>query len=191
MNNLHGMISQISAQLCAEKTIRRWKAIARQKIIKFAKNANPFKGIEPTNYYLWIDTKNNTFGFTMYGVKPNASALRGFSAPVDKRKPAPEPVKVYFGDGQWRTVDTERKTGSSIGVKTLDTEYFGVSQKPTQYFGLKRGKRIEAFGITDNTAVPVYADQGFVEWLTTDAADELAAILQDAGYTAIKEANDV
>ena len=180
MNTLQDLVSQITD----EKTLKKWKAIARQKILKYASVANPFKGIKPTDYYLYIDSKTLSFGLILHGVKPNAGAIRGFSAPVNQRVDAPKPIHVKLPFG-WRTVDTERKTGSYLGVKQLDTSYYGVSGTPNEYFGLKRKGKVEAFGIADNTAVPVYSDFGFVEWLTQDSIEELESILIDAGYTAL------
>lgn len=178
-------LDDILENITDDQTIERWKEVAAKEIKAFAERTNPFRGLKVSNYYLYIDTKSRTYAIKLQGVKPNASFARGFFAPVDKRGIAPQPVKVRFPQG-WRTVHTVRKTSPTLGtVGRVKTHYFGVSGEPKAYFGLKRKRGNEAFGLIDETAVPVYSDQGFVEYLTQDSESELERILMDAGFTAI------
>lgn len=182
MKQIDGLISKI----VSDKTIEEQKKIAAKAIKAFAKNASIFRNLKVSDYYLYIDTESRTCAIILRGLKPNAGRMRGYNAPVDKRKPleVPKKVKLSFG---WRTVRTERKTAESQGVKALEADYFGVSGQPDQYFGLKRKNRIDAFGLVDETAVPVYSNTGFVEWLTIDNAAELERICIESGYAAINK----
>lgn len=183
MNSLQTIVNQIVSQIDNDQTIEQWKKIAGIEIKGFAKRANLFKGIKASNYYIYIDTKTLSYGIILQGVKPNAGAVRGFGAPINKRI-ASKPVRVKIGD-EWKTVTTARKTGQYLGLKMMDDTYFGLSGKPDQFFGLKEKGKIKAFGIVDDDAVKVYSDEGFVEWLTGDSVDELVEILEQAGFAAI------
>lgn len=178
-------IDDLLENITDKKTFQKWKDLAAKEIRAFAKRTNPFNGLKVSSYYLYIDTKSRTYAIEMSGVKPNAGHARGFTAPVGKREIAPSPVRVHFPQG-WRTVRTVRKTSQSIGAtKALRTQYFGISGKPREYFGLKRKKGKEAFGLVNDVAVPIYSDGGFVEYLTQDSEAELERILIDAGFAAI------
>lgn len=185
MNSLQTIVNQIVSQIDNDQTIEQWKKIAGIEIKGFAKRANPFKGIQASNYYIYIDTKTLSYGIILQGVKPNAGAVRGFGAPINKRV-ASKSVRVKIGD-EWKTVKTARKTGGYLGLKMMDDTYLGLSGKPDQFFGLKKKGKIKAFGIVDDDAVKVYSDEGFVEWLTSDSVDELVGILEQAGFAAISE----
>lgn len=178
-------LNDILENITDKKTFQKWKDIAAKEIRVFAKRTNPFNGLKVSNYYLYIDTKSRTYAIELSGVKPNAGHAKGFTAPVGKREFSPSPVRVHFPQG-WKTVHTVRKTSPSLGVvKSLKTQYFGASGEPRGFFGLKRKKGKEAFGLVDDVAVPIYSDQGFVEYLTQDSESELERILIDAGFTAI------
>ena len=85
----------------------------------------------------------------------------------------------------WKTLDKARETSPRAGVDTLDTEYYGVSARPSVFFGLRRAGKKIAFGLADGVAVPVYSETGFVEWITGEQADELARIMEQAGFAAM------
>lgn len=178
-------ITDLLNNITDDKTIKKWKETAAKNIRDFTKRTNPFKGLKVSNYYLYIDTKSRTYSIELSGVKPNLGHAKGFSAPVEKRKVADKPIHVHLDKG-WRTVHTERVTSPTPGVaRPLDTSYYGVSGKPKAFFGLKRKNGKEAFGLIGDTAVPIYSEEGFVEFLTQDSEKELERILIEAGYTAI------
>lgn len=177
------MLSEIIERMTSRDVVEQWKRIAAREMRAFAKRARPFRGIKPTGYYLYIDTKALTYGIILRGVKPNAAAVNGFSAPVGKYKKVQRyHARTAFG---WRTFDKERETSPRAGVEILKTEYYGVSARMSVFFGLRRAGKKVAFGLADGVAVPVYSESGFVEWITDTQADELARILADAGFAAI------
>lgn len=178
-------LTELLSNITDEKTIQKWKAQAAKEIKAFARNTNPFRQLKVSNYYLFIDTKSRTFAIELQGVKPNAAHAKGFGAPVNKYKKTANPVYFINENGEWRATHKERKTSPTLGTKALETNYFGVSGKPKAFFGLKRKKGKEAFGLIGDTAVPIYSDEGFVEYLTQDSEAELERILFDAGYTAM------
>lgn len=182
MNTIDSLISQITSK----KTIEEQKKIAAKEIKAFVRRTNPYKGLKVSNFYLYIDTKARTYAIILRGVKPNAGYDRRYNAPIEKREkmPKPEPVKFAWG---WRMVDTKRKTSNSQGIQPLDIGYYGVSGKPDQFFGLRRKGKIQAFGLIDDAAVPIYSQDGFVEWLTVDNAEELERICIESGFEAIEK----
>lgn len=178
-------ISEMLSQMANAETVQRWKDIAAREIRAFSRRARPFAGIKPTGYYLYIDTKSRTYSMELRGVKPNAAAVKGFSAPVGKYKKVPKyHARTAFG---WRTLDKARETSVRAGVKHLETEYYGTTARPSAFFGLRRGGKKVAFGLADGVAVPVYSDIGFVEWITDTQADELARIMEAAGFAALEK----
>lgn len=183
MSGLAEIIKGITARLDSPETLAKWKDLASKGLKEYAKRANPFK-VKASNYYLYIDTRSFTYGIILQGVKPNAGAVRGFTAPVGKyEKTAPHPVHLPYG---WRALTKERATSGRAGNPILDTQYYGVTGKPTQFFGLKRHGKPRAYGLIDGVAVPVYSEDGFVEWLTEEQSDELQEILEKAGYSALQ-----
>ena len=160
--------------------IRRWKSLAAKEIKAWAKRTNPFRYVKPTNYYLYIDIYTKKYSIIFQGVKPNAASARRFNAPVGKYYDSQQPHHEYFY-GSWHTVQKERATSSSMGVMPLDTTYYGVSGMPDKYYGIKKGSKIRAYGLYDDgSAVPVYSDGGFVEWITETNINELYGILYDS-----------
>lgn len=177
-------LSELLKGAVSRETMERWKANAAREMRAFARRARPFDGIRPSNYYFYIDTKALTYGLILRGVRPNAASARGFSAPVGKYRGVPKyRANTAYG---WKTLDRARQTSARAGVDTLDTEYFGVSAQPSQFFGLRRAGKKIAFGLADGVAVPVYSETGFVEWITETQADELARIMAQAGFAALE-----
>ena len=176
-------ITELLRDAVSRETLETWKQNAAREMRAFAKRARPFEGIRPSNYYFYIDTKALTYGIILRGVRPNAAAARGFSAPVGKYRSVPKyRANTVYG---WKTLDKARETSPRAGVDTLDTEYYGVSARPSVFFGLRRAGKKIAFGLADGVAVPVYSETGFVEWITGEQADELARIMEQAGFAAL------
>ena len=177
------MLSELIEKIADKATIDEWKRNAARAMRRFASQNKPFQGVKASGYYFYVDTRSLSYGLILRGVKPNAAAVPGFTAPIGKTEKVPEyRENTAFG---WRTFDRRRKTGRA-GVDILQTHYFGVNERPNTFFGLRRNGKPQAFGLADGVAVPVYSDYGFVEWITDAQADELARILQEAGYSAIE-----
>lgn len=179
------MLSDYIEQIADDpKIIERWKGIVSKDLKGFTKRTNPFKQLKVSGFYFYVDTKYLTYSIILQGVKPNAARARAFGAPIGKREPT-TPHSVLTDKG-WRNVGTRRKTSNSAGLKTADVSYYGISGKPKEYFGLKRGGKAQAFGLVDEeTAIPIYSDSGLVEWIVDDNAVELERILEEAGFKAI------
>lgn len=183
-------LRKIIDSLSENKRIFRWKKIAAQEIKGFVKNTNPFK-MKASDYYFFVDVRSKTYQIILRGVKPNAGYAKGFSAPIDKTHLI-RSHKVNFGSDQkpfWRTVKRVVDTVGGLGVEVLDASYYGVSGKPSQFFGKKSkgGKLAYGVSVMDNVAVPIYSEDGLVEWVAETNADELQNILIDAGYKALAQ----
>lgn len=166
--------------------IKKWKSLASKEIKAWTKRTNPYRGVKPTNYYLYIDIRSKTYSIILQGVKPNAGAVRSYNAPVGKKE-ATKPYPAFY-DSRWHTLKTKRKTANSQGVKPLSTSYYGEAGQPQKYYGLKKGGKIKAYGLyDDDVAVPIYSSTGYVEYITETNIDELYQILQDSGFEAIQK----
>ena len=71
----------------------------------------------------------------------------------------------------------------------MDTpSYYGVSSRPQKLFGLKRKGRLRSYGITqEHVVVPVYSEQGFVEWLVEEPLDEVRRTLEQKGVEKLEK----
>lgn len=179
------MIKDLLEKLQSPENIQKWKENAAKSLRDLAKSSNPFKQLKVTGYYFYVDTHSRSFAIILQGVKPNLGHTRGFTAPVNKREQTVKP-RHFFGDSGWRTVNTQRKTSNSAGSKPLQTSYFGVTGTPSQFYGLRRKGGVEAFGLVNDTPVPVYSDYGFVEYLTESETDQFTQALLDAGYSVLE-----
>lgn len=176
-------LSEIVSQITDDKTFKKWKDLAAKEIKKFARNTNPYNKVKLSNFYLFIDTKSLTYGIILTGKKPNIGHVKGFGAPVNQYKKSSDPIH-YEKDGRWFTTYKERQTSPSLGAKPLEMSFYG--EVPREYFGLKRKGAKVAFGLVNDEAVPVYSQEGFVEYLSIQQEEELERILAEAGYTAIE-----
>jgi hypothetical protein len=178
-----GLIDDIISRANNPSTINKWKQLAAKELMAFAKTTNPYK-VKVSGYYLYIDTKTYRYSITLSGVKPNAGAVKGYSAPVGRYEPA-RPYPAFY-DGSWHTLTKRRQTAPTEGVKPLNTEYYGESGMPTRFFGLRKGGKVKAYGLyDDNTAVPIYSDKGFVDYITEININEMYRILEESGYEAL------
>lgn len=159
--------------------IEQWKRDAAAAIKEYARVHHPFKIKKISGYYLSIDTKAKAYSLELRGVNPNAGATRAWGAPTNKwQKGEPRRVQLPYG---WKTVTKERVT--STGERVANVRYYGANGKPQRFFGVKRKVRVRAYGITqDNVVVPVYSEQGFVEWLVEDQMDDVLRILEETGF---------
>ena len=164
--------------------IEQWKRDAAAAIKEYARVHHPFKIKKLSGYYLFIDTKSKAYALELRGVKPNAGETRAWGAPTNKwQKGEPRRVALPYG---WRTVTKERAT--SRGERVDTPSYYGVSSRPQKFFGLKRKGRLRAYGITqEHVVVPVYSEQGFVEWLVEDQLEDVRRILEQTGFEKLEK----
>lgn len=175
-------LSEILSEITDEKTLKKWKNLAAKNIKKFARNTNPYNKLKISDFYLRIDTKTKTYGIILTGNKPNVGHVKGFGAPVNKYTKSPNPIH-YEKNGRWYTTYKERETSNNLGAKPLEMAFYG--EVPKEYFGLKRKGAKVAFGLVNDEAVPVYSDEGLVEYISINQQEELERILFEAGYTVI------
>ena len=159
--------------------IEQWKRDAAAAIKEYARVHHPFKIKKVSGYYLFIDTKAKAYSLELRGVNPNAGDTRAWGAPTNKwQKGEPRRVPLPYG---WKTVTKERVT--SPGERVDNVRYYGARGRPQRFFGIKRKGRVRAYGITqDHVVVPVYSEQGFVEWLVEDQMDDVLRILEETGF---------
>lgn len=179
------MLSDFLKEMASDEVYEKWKKIAAKDLKGFVKRTTPFRQLKVSNFYFYVDTKSLTYSIILRGVKPNAARSKAFGAPVDQREPSPTPLHVLIDD-RWRTVTTRRKASPQLGMHPLKIGYYGVSAFPVEFFGVKQGKKVNAYGLVDyETAVPVYSDTGLVEWVVDSNEKELERILEEAGFKAI------
>ena len=179
------MLKDLLSQLKDPSVIQKWKEGAAKSLRDLAVETNPFRGLKASPYYFYVDTRSRYFAIILQGVKPNLGHTRGFTAPVNKREKALKP-RHFYGEGGWKTVDTQRKSSNSAGSKPLQTSYFGVSGNPTSFYGLRRRGGIEAFGLINDQPVPVYSEYGFVEYITESESDQFTQALLEAGFLVLE-----
>ena len=171
----HGKQRQVTLELNESELIREWKKRVGIELWKFASRNFPLKR-KLTGKDLYVDSDTLINAIILKGTVPNAADIKGFSAPINQRIPAkPHPVPVYR---QWRTVSTKTKVGS-MGIYERPTTYYGGKTIELGYYGVKVGKDITAYGLTnDGDALPAYSYDA-VTWLVDTQASEVKRILDE------------
>lgn len=168
-----GKQRQISFELNESELFQEWKNRAGFALWEFASKHFPLKRkLIGKDLYIEFHTVVNALILT--GTVPNAADIKGFSAPVNQRVPAkPHPVNVY---GQWKTVSTKTKVGR-MGIYERPTVYYGDKHIELGYYGIKEGKNVTAYGLTnEGDALPAYSYDA-VTWLVETQASEVKRIL--------------
>ena len=170
-----GKQRQISFELNESELFREWKKRAGFALWEFASKHFPLKR-KLVGKDLYVDFHAVVNALILTGTVPNAADIKGFSAPVNQRVPAkPHPVNVY---GQWKTVSTKTKVGR-MGVYERPTVYYGGKNIELGYYGIKEGKNITAYGLTnEGDALPAYSLDA-VTWLVETNANEIKRILDE------------
>ena len=168
-----GKQRQISFELNESELFQEWKNRAGFALWEFASKHFPLKR-KLTGKDLYIEFYTVVNALILTGTVPNAADIKGFSAPVNQRVPAkPHPVNVY---GQWKTVSTKTKVGR-MGIFERPTTYYGDKHIELGYYGIKEGKNITAYGLTnEGDALPAYSYDA-VTWLVETQASEVKRIL--------------
>lgn len=182
MNEL--TLTDIYKQLSGNpKLIQRWKAAVTRRIKQYARNvakASPFLD-KPQKSIFGIRARKTENELSIYGTSPNVGRIKGFNAPVNEWMA----VNRYFRvlrHGKWRTIHKVQKVSRSIGVPVQDVPYFGTSEKPDRFYGIKKGKVTLAYGKTKGgLGVPVYAQDSFADWLMAHHGDELENLILECG----------
>ena len=169
----HGKQRQINLELNESELLREWKKRVGIELWKFASRNFPLKR-KLSGKDLYVDSDVLINAIILTGTVPNAADIKGFSAPINQRVPAkPHAVNVY---GSWKTVSTKRKVGS-MGIYSRPTTYYGGKTIELGYYGIREGKNITAYGLTNKgEALPAYSYDA-VTWLVEDQAEEVKRIL--------------
>lgn len=180
MSDLEDLYAQISQD---KKLVRKWQREANKRIKRFVKNiagASPFLD-KPVKRMFGVRNSKDGTSLTIYGTAPNAGRVKGFDAPVNAWQPTTEAFRI-FGEGGWRTIHKVQMVRPSAGVPIRDVPYFGTSEKPQRYFGIRKGKVTLAYGKTkSDLSLPVYAKDSYPDWIMRKHADEIDRIVIEAG----------
>ena len=178
LSNLYNQIIQIDGKL-----IQKWKAAVIRRVKQYARNvakASPFLD-KPQKSIFGIRARKHRDELTIYGASPNAGRMKGFNAPVNEWIAVNRYFRVLRHD-KWRTIHKVQKVSHSIGIPIQDVPYFGTSEKPDRFYGIKKGKVTLAYGKTKSgLGVPVYAQDSFADWLMENHRDELENIILECG----------
>ncbi len=180
MNTISEIYEKVSDK---PKLVQKWKTAVVRRIKQYARNvgkASPFLD-KPQKRIFGVRAKKNVNELAIYGTSPNAGRMKGFDAPVNEWLA----VNRYFRvlrHGKWRTIHKVQKVSRNAGVPLQDVAYYGTSQKPDRFYGIKKGKATLAYGKTPNgLGVPVYAKDSFADWHMTKHRDELENIILEGG----------
>lgn len=172
---------------------RRWRWLFTREIKKFVREkikTSKFRNIKPSGRYFGTRSLKKSDSILMFGTKPNAGIMFGFSAPVDERIISNRRRRFYNESG-WHSTKKEQITSDSLGagLKKGDVSYFRTSEKPEgRYFGIKRKKKIVAYGMSrSNEVLPVYNDEAIPDWLMDVYGDEVDALITACGELAIEQ----
>lgn len=168
--DLSGLLEGVSKDLLPAIMVK-----VGQRLWEYTARNFPLKR-KLTGKDLYIDAKSVVGALILGGRAPNAAEIKGFSAPVARRMPArPHPVKI---DGRWHVVSTKTKLGR-LGVYERPTVYRRGSTIDLGYFGLRRGGKIRAYGVSEDwDALPAYSIDA-VTWLA-EQKDAIALIVSEA-----------
>lgn len=188
MNELSDLYNRITQM--DEKLLVKWQRAVNKRVRQFVRNvasASPFID-KPNKRMFGVRNSKDGQSLTIYGTSPNAGRMKGFNAPVDKWMPTKEAFHV-FGEKGWRTIHKARRVTNSAGVPIQDVPYYGTSDRPDRYFGLRRGKVTLAYGWTDDgLALPVYTQDSYADWIMTTHRDEIDRIVLEAGQDVLSDA---
>lgn len=184
LNDLYNRIAQTN-----EKLIKKWQREVNKRIKRFVRNiakASPFLD-KPNKRMFGIRNSKDGKSLTIYGTSPNAGRVKGFNAPVNEWKKTDETYRI-FGEGEWRTIHKVQMVRASAGVPVQDVSYYGTSNCPERYFGIKKGRVILAYGKTkDDLSLPVYAKANYPDWIMNNHREEIERIIMEAGRDVLGE----
>lgn len=192
MNDL--TLSEIYKQLSDKpKLIRRWQRTANKWIRRFVKNiasASPFID-KPQKRMFGVRNSKDGQTLTIYGTSPNAGRMKTFNAPTDKWQAVTRAFR-FFGGGDWHsdwhTIHKTQMVRRSAGTPIQDVPYYGTSEKPERFYGIKKGKTTLAYGKTDSgIALPVYAQDSYADWIMNKHLNEIENIILECGRDILAE----
>lgn len=178
ISDIYDQLSQIKRGL-----LFKWQREANKRIRKFVRNiakASPFLD-KPDKNRFGVRNSRDGSSLIIYGTAPNAGRMKAFNAPTNKWTHTMRSFHI-FGKSGWRTIHKVQMVRSTAGTPIQDVPYFGTSEKPDQYFGIKKGSVTLAYGKTDSDlALPVYAQDSYPDWVMKNHLDEIEAIIIETG----------
>lgn len=181
-DDLYTRISQTDARL-----IKRWQTAANKAIRRFVRNiakSSPFLD-KPKDRMFGVRNDKDGQSLTIYGSAPNAGRMKSFNAPTDKWTKVRRYFHIYGNNG-WRTIHKTQMVKTNAGTDIKDVPYYGTSDRPEKYFGIKKGRIKLAYGKTDSgIALPVYADNSYPDWIMQNHRDEIDNIILDTGRSVL------
>lgn len=189
MSEISDLYSQIEQQ--SPKLIKKWQLEINKRIRRFVRNiakASPFLD-KPVKRMFGVRNNMDGKSLTIYGTAPNAGRMKSFNAPVNQWQETRKTFRIYGRDG-WRTIHKTQLFRKNAGTEIADVPYFGTSEKPVKYFGIKKGRIRLAYGkTTDNgLALPVYADNTYPDWIMENHKEEIDRIIIEAGRDILSQA---
>lgn len=175
---------EIFSQLSSDpRLIRAWQREVNRRIRRFAKNvsgSSPFID-KPNKRMFGINASKDGTRLVLRGTPPNAGRMKAFNAPTNEWRITKESYRI-FGDSGWRTTHKKQVTSGSAGYPIQDVSYYGTSDRPDCFFGIKKGKTTLAYGRTRaGISLPVYARDSYVDWLLSTHGNEIEDIILESG----------
>ena len=172
------------------KLIRQWQREANKRIRRFVRNvasASPFLD-KPNKRMFGVRNSKDGQSLIIYGTSPNAGRMKAFNAPTNEWKQVSRAFRIFGANG-WRTIHKTQMVRATAGTPINDVPYFGTSERPERYYGIKKGKVKLAYGKTKSgIALPVYAENSYPDWIMNNHIDEIERIIIETGQAVLNEA---
>lgn len=180
MNDLTEIYNQLSDH---PKLVQKWQREANRRIRRFVRNiasASPFLD-KPQKRMFGVRNSKDGQSLTIYGTSPNAGRMKSFNAPTNKWQTMLRYFRFYGRDG-WRTIHKMQMVRATAGTPIQNVPYYGTSEKPDRFYGIKKGKTTLAYGKTESgIALPVYAQDSYADWIMNKHLDEIENIIIECG----------
>jgi hypothetical protein len=178
LSDLYNRIGQID-----QKLIGKWQREVNKRIRRFVRNissVSPFID-KPAKRMFGVRNSKDGQSLTIYGTAPNAGRMKAFNAPTNEWQSVRRYFHIYGRNG-WRTIHKTQMVRTTAGTDIADVPYFGTSEPPEQYFGIRKGRVTLAYGKTDSgIALPVYAENSYPDWIMQNHRDDIDNIILEAG----------
>lgn len=182
--------SELYASISTDaKLMKKWQREVNKRVRRFVRNvasASPFLD-KPNKRMFGVRNFKDGQSLTIYGTSPNAGRMKAFNAPTNDWQTVRRTFHIFGKDG-WRTIHKTQMVRSSAGVPVQNVPYFGTSERPDRYFGIRKGKVTLAYGKTDGgLALPVYAENSYPDWIMQNYRDDIDRIVIEAGQNVLTE----
>ena len=171
------------------RLIKKWKNAVVRRIKRFARNvasASPFLD-KPQKSIFGVKANKKSNALTIYGTSPNAGRMNGFHAPVNEWMAVNRYFHILY-HGTWHTIHRMQMVVRGVGVPLQNVPYYGTSQKPDRFYGIKKGNVTLAYGKNkEGLGLPVYVKDSFADWLFEHHREELENIIFECGQNVLAE----